>query len=97
MRYNQNRCTGLLDPYATAGTNSSQNALRYWVLADKYTSFPTFSKSWMVEDRDAISEALVSGSSGPDYLFSLWFDETTINLLPLYSVPGLPGRGRGIL
>lgn len=97
LRFRSSRATGLLDPYAASGVNSSQNALRYWILADKFDSSPTLSEEFLLEDRKAISEALVTGESGPDYVWSFYFDRTMMREIPAYSVPGLPGRGRGII
>lgn len=97
LRYRPSRATGLLDPYAEANINSDQNALRFWILADKFESSPTLSEEFLLEDRKAISEALVSGEAGPDYVWSFYFDRTMMRELPAFSVPGLPGRGRGII
>ena len=97
LRFRQSRATGLLDPYAEVGVNSDQNALRYWILADKFESSPTLSEEFLLEDRKAISEALVSGKNGPDYVWSFYFDRTMMREIPAFSVPGLPGRGRGII
>lgn len=97
LRFRPSRATGLLDPYAEAGLNSDQNALRFWILADKFEGSPTLSEEFLLEDRKAISEALVSGENGPDYVWSFYFDRTMLRELPAFSVPGLPGRGRGII
>lgn len=97
LRFRPSRATGLLDPYAKAGVNSDQNALRYWILADKFESSPTLNEEFLLEDRSAISKALVSGENGPDYVWSFYFDRTMMREIPAFSVPGLPGRGRGII
>lgn len=86
-RYYLNRVTGLLDPQAQA-------PLGPWVLAEKYESKPTLSKSFLLENRDAISEALVSGEDGPDYIWSFNFEHKEILPMPAYSKPGIPRFGR---
>lgn len=97
LRFRSSRATGLLDPYAESGVNSDQNALRFWILADKFENSPTLSEEFLLEDRKAISEALLTGENGPDYVWSFYFDRTMMRELPVFSVPGLPGRGRGII
>lgn len=97
MRYSNNRLSGLLDPYAESGVNSSQNALVGWTLGEKLSAVPQLNSTFIRENRNAIEEALVTGSNGPDYVFYMYFDEKATRELPLYSVPGLPGRGRGII
>ena len=97
LRFRPSRATGLLDPYAKSGVNSDQNALSYWILADKFESSPTLNEEFLLEDRNAISKALVSGENGPDYVWSFYFDRTMMREIPAFSVPGLPGRGRGII
>lgn len=96
MRYSPNKLSGLLDPYAESGVNSSANSLKQWVLAEKWANAPTFSKQFLLEDRSAIQDALTTGANGPDYVFYLYFDETVLSEVPLFSRPGLPGRGRGL-
>lgn len=85
-RYYKNRVTGLLDPMAPA-------PLGPWVLAEKYTAQPTLSASFLEENRDAIQNALVSGSAGPDYIWSFNFQHTEILPMPAYSKPGIPRFG----
>lgn len=96
MRYTPNRLSGLLDPYAESGVNGSANTLKRWTLSEKWSSAPTLSKSFLLENRDAIKDALITGNAGPDYVFYFYFDEKVLSEVPLFSVPGLPGRGRGL-
>lgn len=85
-RYYKNRVTGLLDPMASA-------PLGPWVLAEKYTSIPTLSSSFLEENRDAIKNALVSGENGPDFIWSFNFQHTEVLPMPAYSKPGIPRFG----
>lgn len=97
MRYTPNQLSGILDPYAEAGVNGSMNALRYWVLAEKWESAPVLSEEFICENRDAITQALVTGETGPDYIFDLYFAEKTASLVPTRSIPGVPSRGNGLV
>ena len=81
-RYRANRASGLLNPNAA-------NALDYWTLGDKFAALPTLSNSFIMEDRTNISRALVTGSSGPDYIADFHFNYTAIREMPLYTIPGL--------
>ena len=97
MRYTPNQLSGILDPYAEAGLNGSFNALRYWVLAEKWSEAPVLSEEFICENRDAITQALVTGETGPDYIFDLYFAEKTASLVPTRSIPGVPSRGNGLV
>jgi len=97
MRYSPNQLTGLFDPYADANNSSFAGPIKGFVLGEKWSSAPTLSESFLLENRDAISDVLVSGATGPDYLFYFYFDDKVLSEVPLYSVPGLPGRGRGLM
>lgn len=99
MRYSPSRVTGLFDPYVNSdnGITGYTSPLKGWILSEKWSSAPTLSESFLLENRDAIKDVLVTGTNGPDYLYYYYFDETTLNEVPLYSIPGLPGRGRGLL
>lgn len=85
-RYYKNRVVGELDPMAEA-------PLGPWILAEKYTSVPTFSASFLEENRDAIQNALVSGENGPDYIWSFNFEHKEVLPMPAYSKPGIPRFG----
>lgn len=99
MRYTPNRVTGLFDPYVNAsnGITGHSNPIKGWVLSEKWNGAPSLSSEFLTEDREAIKDALVTGANGPDYIFYYYFDETTLSEVPVYSKPGLPGRGRGII
>ena len=99
MRYTSNRVSGLFDPYVSSDNSITghNNPLKGWVLTEKWNNAPSFGEQFLLEDCNAIKDALVSGENGPDYIFYLYFDEKTLNEVPVYSRPGLPGRGRGLL
>lgn len=81
-RYRPNRVSGIMDPMASG-------ALAYWNLSEKFTSQPTLSNSFIMENRDDITRCLVSGATGPDYIGDFYFDYTAIREMPLYTIPGL--------
>lgn len=81
-RYRPNQVSGKLNP-------NVQNSMDYWTLAEKFASRPTLSNSFIMEDRNALTRALVSGASGPDYIADFYFNYTAIREMPLYTIPGL--------
>lgn len=97
MRYSPNTLTGLFDPYASSDNGASSGPIKGFTLGEKWSNAPSLSEEFILENRNALTEVLVSGETGPDYIFDFYFDETTLNEVPLYSVPGLPGRGRGLM
>lgn len=95
-RYYQARATGQLDPYCAAAQNG-KDPIGRWILAEKWSDRPSFSAEFLTEDRGAISQALVSGENGPDYVWDFNFVHTEILPMPAYSKPGIPSFGRGIV
>ena len=81
-RYRPNRVSGLLAP-------TGSNSLAFWTLADKFAAVPSLSGTFLEEDRNAISRALVSGNNGPDYIGDFYFDYTATREMPLITIPGL--------
>ncbi len=81
-RYRKNRVSGLLDPVVTG-------ALDYWTLAEKFTSRPSLSASFIEENRDDITRCLVTGANGPDYIGDFYIQYAATRELPLYNIPGL--------
>lgn len=82
-----NRTSGLLNP-------NVPNALDYWTLTNKFSSQPMLDTSFIKESRDNISRALVTGSTGPDYIADFYVMYKTTSLVPLNSFGGLPFNGR---
>lgn len=83
-RYRMNRTSGLLDPVAS-------NSLNYWTLGSKFENAPEFNTQFIKETRDYLQRALVTGSTGPDYIGDFRLDFTVTRPMPLYSVPSLRG------
>lgn len=80
-RYKPSIATGKLRP--TSGN------LDFWTLTDNFASLPTLSDSFVKENRANIQRALVSGSSGPDFIADFWFNDISVLPMPTYSIPGL--------
>lgn len=81
-RYIPDRVCGLLNPKTT-------NSLDFWTLADKYDSAPILNGQFIYENRNSLSRALVTGSTGPDFIFDMFFKTTAVREMPLFSIPGM--------
>lgn len=82
-RYKPSIATGEMRPtYA--------QALDMWHLADEYTSLPTLSEGWMLEDKSNVDRVIQVTSSVSDQLFGdIFIANKCTRCMPLYSVPGL--------
>jgi len=82
-RYNPSRISSLFRSTA-AGT------LDGWHLAQKFTSVPTLSSTFIV-DTPPLSRALAVGAAanGAQFIFDSFFDVKKARPMPMYSVPGL--------
>lgn len=81
-RYRPSQVSGLLNPAAN-------NSLSFWTLANKFDALPTLGQSFIEQDRNNISRALVTGSNGPDFIADFYFNSTYVRPMPTYSIPGL--------
>lgn len=81
-RYKPSIATGLLNPNVTG-------SLDFWTLANKFGSLPTLGQTFMEQDRDNIKRALVTGTTGPDFICDFYFKDVAVRPMPLYSIPGL--------
>ena len=81
-RYKPSIVSGLLKPSVT-------NNLGFWTLANNFDAAPTLSQSFIEQDRDNIARALVSGSTGPDFIADFYFRDVAVRPMPVYSIPGL--------
>lgn len=81
-RYKNSITTSLMRPTVSGG-------LTDWTLATRFGSVPTLGKEFIEQDRTALSDCLVTGSNGPDFLCDFFFDEVAVRPMPLYSIPGL--------
>lgn len=81
-RYKNSLATSLMRPTVSGGLSD-------WTLATRFGSVPTLGKTFIEQDRTALSDCLVTGSNGPDFLCDFFFDEVAVRPMPLYSIPGL--------
>ena len=81
-RYKPSIVTGLLNP-------NIANSMAPWTLANRFGSLPTLSQSFIEQDRTALGDALVTGSTGPDFIADFYFDAVYVRPMPMYSIPGL--------
>ena len=81
-RYKPSIVSGLLNPNVA-------NSLGFWTLANRFGSAPTLTQSFIEQDRTALSDALVTGSTGPDFIADFYFDAVYVRPMPMYSLPGL--------
>lgn len=81
-RYKSSMVTGLLNP-------QERNSLNFWTLSNNFGSAPTLGQSFIEEQRDNLARALVTGTTGPDYICDFYFVDTAVRPMPVYSIPGL--------
>ena len=82
-RYKNNRVAGEMRPLVSGGLYS-------WSFADAYTSQPTLSSSWVVEDKANVDRTLAVQSSVSNQFWSDFYVKATVTRpMPLYSIPGL--------
>ena len=81
-RYKPSIATGLLNPGVTG-------ALDYWTLANDYGSAPSLNQTFIEQGRTALARALVTGSTGPDFIGDFFFRDIAVRPMPTYSIPGL--------
>ena len=81
-RYKPSIATGLLNPNVSG-------SLDYWTLANKFAAAPTLGQTFIEQGRDNIQRALVTGSSGPDFIADFYFIDIAVRPMPMYSIPGL--------
>ena len=80
-RMKPNRVSGLMRSNATA-------SLDFWHYADNYSTVPTLSQGWMVEEKDEIARTLIVQDE-PQFFGAIRVTNKTTRCMPLYSVPGL--------
>ena len=82
-RYKPSICTGeMRSTYA--------QSLDVWHLGDDYSTLPTLSASWIMEDKSVIDRVLAVTSEKANQLFAdIYIKNTTTRPMPLYSIPGL--------
>lgn len=80
-RYLPSKTVGLLNPLNTG-------ALKFWTLADRPVTYYQLNENFIYEGREAISDALVTGATGPDYIGDFLFKFRMTRVMPAYSIPG---------
>lgn len=61
-----------------------------WHLADEYSSLPTLSASWLVEDKNNVDRTLaVTSEKSNQILCDFYIQNTAVRPMPLYSIPSL--------
>lgn len=80
-RYKPNNITG---KFRTNLTDS----LDVWHLAQKFTSLPTLSQTFIEDKTDDSVKRVSAVQTEPQFLLDAWFKVRTARPMPLYSVPG---------
>ncbi len=82
-RYKPSQITGLFK-------STSSGTIDAWHLAQKFTSLPTLSDTF-IQDNPPVSRVVAVGASanGQQFLFDAFFDIKMARPMPMYSVPGL--------
>jgi len=82
-RYHPSQITGYF-------RSTAPTTLDAWHLAQKFTSLPTLSDTF-IEDRPPVDRVVAIGASanGKQFIFDSFFQIRTARPMPLYSVPGL--------
>lgn len=61
-----------------------------WHYADKYSSLPTLSSSWIKEGTENIDRTLaVQSSNSHQFICNFYFQNTWVRPMPVYNIPGL--------
>ena len=81
-RYKPSICTALMNPAVSS-------SMSFWNLSNNFGSLPTLSQSFIEQDRTNLARALVTGSTGPDFIADFYFDAVYVRPMPMYSIPGL--------
>lgn len=82
-KYRTNEVTGEMR------SNYAQT-LDAWHYADKYSSLPTLSSSWIKEGTENIDRTLaVQSSNSHQFICNFYFQNTWVRPMPVYNIPGL--------
>lgn len=82
-KYRTNEVTGEMR------SNYAQT-LDAWHYADKYSSLPTLSSSWIKEGTENIDRTLaVKSSNSHQFICNFYFNNTWVRPMPVYNIPGL--------
>lgn len=85
-RYKPNMVTGEMRPGVT-------NSLAHWHLADNYSTEPTLSAGWIVEDKSNVDRVLaVQSKVSNQFWADIFIKNKCTRCMPMYSIPGLEPR-----
>lgn len=68
-------------------------SLDVWHYADNYSSLPSLSADWLIEDPALIQRTLAVDAIGQQFIADFWFSSKWTRVMPLASVPGLIDHG----
>lgn len=61
-----------------------------WHYADKYTSLPTLSDTWIKEGKENIDRTIaVQSANSHQFICNFYFEQTWTRAMPVYNIPGL--------
>ena len=83
-RYANNKVTGELN-------SDYAQSLDLWTYADDYSNLPTLSDAWIRETEANVSRTLAIQNQD-QFLLNMYFDQTWVRPMPIYSIPSLTGR-----
>lgn len=82
-KYRTNEVTGEM-------RSNYDQTLDAWHYADKYSSLPTLSSSWIKEGTENIDRTLaVQSSNSHQFICNFYFNNTWVRPMPVYNIPGL--------
>lgn len=82
-RYANNKVTGELN-------SDYAQSLDLWTYADDYSQLPTLSDDWIRETDTNVSRTLAIQNQD-QFLLNMYFDQTWVRPMPIYSIPSLTG------
>lgn len=82
-RYANNKVTGELN-------SDYAQSLDLWTYADDYSQLPILSDEWIRETSSNVSRTLAIKNQD-QFLLNMYFDQTWIRPMPIYSIPSLTG------
>lgn len=82
-RYANNKVTGELN-------SDYAQSLDLWTYADDYSQLPTLSDEWIRETDANVSRTLAIQNQD-QFLLNMYFDQTWVRPMPIYSIPSLTG------
>ena len=81
-RYKPSFATGLLRPGVTG-------SLGFWTLSENFAALPTLGQTFIEQGRGNFGRAVVTSTTGPDFIGDFYFRDIAVRPMPVYSIPGL--------